>query len=208
MIMQSATNIPMKKTYQSFILLLCGGALLLLSGCVTSRPQQNSPDYYLALSRDEIYAEIITLEEKLAQEDSPLEESAEAETAYHLALLYSHFNNPAPDYARAAALLDDYTTETPPGPEKYRLLHTLDLLHTINNFQVTESKCLQLSEEKGILEADKKYLETDNASLKKQCAEMKRSVDRIKKENKKMKNSIEQLKMLDLRIEEKRRAIQ
>lgn len=190
-----------------FTLLLCI-AFLLLSGCAGRQHKENPADYYLSLSGEQINREISNLEENLSRKDSAQKQAVTPETSYYLALLYSHHNNPLPNYAKAAALLDEYSADVPHGPEKQRLLHTLDLLHTINNFAQVEGECAQLGEEKDTLAADKKFLEADNQSLKKKCAELKRNFDRLSKENKKMRNSIEQLKMLDLRLEEKKRAIQ
>ncbi|MFH1214990.1 MAG: hypothetical protein V1706_00645 [Pseudomonadota bacterium] len=190
-----------------FALFLCAG-LLLMSGCAGLQHQVNPTDHYLSLSGEQINREIVSLEESLARKDGTQGEAVKPATAYYLALLYSHQNNPLPDYARAADLLDEYIAQLPHGPEKYRLLHTLDLLYTINSFKLVETECQQVEEEKGTLAADKKFLEADNQSLKKKCAELKRNFERITKENKKMRNSIEQLKMLDLRLEEKKRAIQ
>ncbi len=190
------------------LLIILPAALLLLSGCAGRQPQPDPLDHYLALSGPQIIAEIEGLEKNLAANDSRPAGAPAPESLYHLAMLYSHVNNPAPDYDRAAALLDDYIADLPHGPKKYRLLHTLDLLHVIDVNRLTEEQCRQLTEERESLLADRQFLESDNAALKKEGAALRRTVDRLKKENKKMKNSIEQLKMLDLTLEEKKRSIQ
>jgi len=167
---------------------------LLAVGCADKHLFRDSTNYYMAMQDTNIADEILFLEKIIEEKQSAATEFVPPETYYFLALLYSHNNNPAPDYDQATRALDRYEELTPPAEhERYEIQYLRNILHEINQLA-------QLREEHECLKGEK-------ASLLNKCASLRQKLDTVHKENETMKNHIDQLKMLDIRLEQKKRAI-
>lgn len=167
---------------------------LLAGGCADKHLFRDSTNYYMALQYENIADEILFLEKIIEEKNSGATEYVPPETYYFLALLYSHNNNHAPDYDKAIAALDRYEELTPPEEhERLEIQYLRNILHEINQLA-------QLREEHECLKGEK-------TSLLNKCASLRQKLDTLNKENQTMKNHIDQLKMLDIRLEQKKRAI-
>ncbi len=131
--------------------------------------------------------EILRLEKKLKNQKDPAVTSpaATSNDRFRLALLYSHHKNPAPDFARAENLIKEYIKLNPDDRRLDDATYLLSLLQEINK---TKQDC--------------------NEILQKENAKLKNENNDLSKENQKMKGIIEELKSLDIRLEEKRQHIE
>jgi len=175
----------------AFVLLVVS---FLTVGCAEKHLFRDSTNYYMALQQPNIADEILFLEKVTEEKQSGATECVPPETYYFLALLYSHNNNPAPDYDKAIRALDRYEKLTPPAEHERLEIHYLkNILQEIDHL-------VQLREEHECLKGEK-------TSLLNKCASLRQKLNTLNKENETMKNHIDQLKMLDIRLEQKKRAI-
>ena len=93
--------------------LLC--VVIFITGCVQQTKNMKDSTYYLTLQTKEIKTEISHLENALKSEDNSLSRPT---SLYYLALLYSHFKNPEPDYRHAFKNLEEYILLDPDGAEQ------------------------------------------------------------------------------------------
>jgi hypothetical protein len=168
--------------------------VFLTIGCTDKHLFRDSTNYYMALQHDNIADEILFLKKIIEEKESGATEYVPPETYYFLALLYSHNNNSAPDYDKAIRALDLYEKLTPlEGNERLEIQYLRNILHEIK-------KLAQIREKHECLKQEKR-------SLLNKCASLRQTLDTLNKENETMKNHIDQLKMLDIRLEQKKRAI-
>jgi hypothetical protein len=111
-----------------------------------------------------------------------------SETLLRLALLYSHSKNIEPRYDRSLEMLKTYTCLDSQGSENSDILSFQELLEKI----VT-------------LDEEKKLLNKQLVEVKKDAILEQEQKARLLSENKKLQEVIEQLKLLELRLEESRR---
>jgi cell division protein FtsB len=178
------------------VALLCCGCAVDKHAAVT----RDARDYYMALPQEDIADEIALLEQNTAARDSVSAEPMAADSYYFLALLYSHYNNPAPDYLKAQEALDRYEKLVPAERQRPEARHLQKLLFEINELT--------------LMAGENTNLEGEKAMLLKKCAALRQEIVALNKENQtlkssieQMKNHIEQLKKLDMRLEQKKRAI-
>jgi hypothetical protein len=110
-------------------------------------------------------------------------DSERAQIHLNLAALHSHYKNPNPDYSRALKELKEYITLDPEGGKRTDIQNWLAILQT--------------------LKRERKTKESFGLNNKK----LKSEIDRLENEKKLMEETIEKLKHLDIRLEEKRRQV-
>lgn len=110
-------------------------------------------------------------------------DSERAKIHLKLAALYSHYKNPNPDYSRALKELEEYIALNPEGGKRTEVQNWLAVLHTLKRERKTKER-----------------LELNNRKLKSE-------IDRVENEKKLMEETIEKLKHLDIRLEEKRKQV-
>ena len=190
-------------TYAARLVFLLLVVALLCTGCAVDKHPAaviNDQEYYLALQQNAI-ADEIKLQEKMTAAGNP--ETAKhlsADSYYFLALLYSHHNNPAPDYPKALEALEHYEKLVPAEKRRIESRYLGKLLAEINELTLMAGENTNLEGEKIVLLKRCSTLRQEVADLSKENQTMKSSIEQ-------MKNHIEQLKKLDMRLEQKKRAI-
>ena len=153
-----------------------------LCGCLASlsRPEPVPTD----LSGDVIAGKIQELEESLSGQSG----NTRAATLTRLARLYSHPNNPAPDLGRAISCLEAYGEL--PGPPTVDAVFPLDLLQQL-------SRC----------RSQKRTSDADKAALNRKLEQLATRCRDLEAENQAKAEIIEKLKYLDIRLENRRGAL-
>ena len=171
---------------KSFRIVLALSSLLMITtgGCSNWPVFQSDPIPFEAMESEEINKEIVRLEEILAGNQETEEIS---KLFLHLALLYSHSKNSAPQYDRSLEMLEIYTCLDSEGRESNDILSLQLLLERI----VT-------------LDDEKKLLNKEVIDMKKDAIIEQEQKNSLLSENKKLQEIIEQLKLLEFRLEEKR----
>lgn len=137
----------------------------------------------------------LTLAEKIAITSRELEQTVEpalqAELLLTLALLQTHPDNPAPDYARALHCLRRYAQYDPQaaGSESIRRLTALLAAVTAKT-----DRAAQLAEE--------------NHHWAAECRALEQKTQELERSNRSMKAVIEKLKNLDIRLEKRRNRLE
>jgi outer membrane protein assembly factor BamD (BamD/ComL family) len=156
------------------------------AGCTVKLKIFRKPDFSKALRVENIADEIARLETAVAAEKDP---TARSKSLFHLALLYSHHQNPSPDYRRALKRLEEYAALNPAEANTDEALYLRSLLQRIENGTLAYEKLQR--EEVGTRQDRIEALQQENEGLA--------------RENQEMKQAIEKLKLLDIRLEKKRR---
>lgn len=117
-----------------------------------------------------------------------------------LSHLYSCYRNPTSDYARALELLEKYVSMSNGKSIAPVIQDRLSLLYTLVNLQSHNHHLLE--EYEAVFEKNKVL----SKKLKK-LKPLRNEVTRIREENTRMKEMLEELKDLDIKIEEQRRTI-
>ena len=163
--------------------LLC--MVIFITGCVQQTKNMKDSTYYLTLQTKEIKTEISRLEKALKSEDNSLSGQT---SLYYLALLYSHFKNPEPDYKHAFKNLEEYISLDPEGAEqKSSVQYLMSLLKKLIK---NESRCNELK--------------TLITTLKQENKTLTEKYEKLVIENQNTKEIIEKLKQLDIQLEKKR----
>ncbi|RJX25662.1 MAG: hypothetical protein C4531_16945 [Desulfurivibrio sp.] len=175
--------------------------VLLATGCADKHLFSDSTNYYMTLPEDTIADEILFLEKIIKEKEAGATDHVPPEIYLYLTLLYSHNHNPTPDYDKALTALDRYEKLAPPEA-KGRLE-----IGYLRNILLEIKPLAQLREQNQSLLGEKTL-------LLKQCAALDQKLDTlhqenlaIQKENLAIKERIDQLKMLDIRLEQKKRTI-
>ena len=173
--------------------LLC--MVISITGCVQQTKNMKDSTYYLTLQTKEIKTEISRLEKALKSEDKSLSRPT---SLYYLALLYSHFKNPEPDYKHAFKNLEEYILLDPDGAEqKSSAQYLMSLLNKLkinknllNKLKINEDLCNELK--------------TLITTLKQENKTLTEKYEKLVIENQNTKEIIEKLKQLDIQLEKKR----
>lgn len=197
-------------------------ALILLMStaqCALKNFQADYPFYVIYYEYDNLHPSVYQKEvEKLqGMVQTSREPVTLAKAHLRLAFLYSDYRNPAPDYDSALKELEAFISLDPSGGKQIHFQNWLRLLKEIaeterGNKDLKE-KLEQLKEGKALLESrndetteqlrnEIARLEKENNEIKEQ---MKRETARLEKENNDIKEKLEQLKHLDIEMEEKRK---
>lgn len=157
-----------KKVIKLLILLL---ALIMLSQCAGAH-KEGIPSYS-KVKPDNLSNDIRRLEEIVKNNT---DSSMLAEAHFQLALLYSSYKNPNPNYQQALKELEAYISLSPSGEVSEGIQNLLSILRELD-----------------------KTIE-DNKKIKQQNSLLIR-------ESKELKESVEQLKNLDIKMEEKKKKV-
>ncbi|MBU4503517.1 MAG: hypothetical protein KJ635_02315 [Proteobacteria bacterium] len=159
--------------------------VIFITGCAQQTKNIKDSTYYLTLQQKEIKSEISHLENALKSEDGSLSRPT---SLFYLALLYSHFKNPEPDYKRAFKNLEKYISLDPEEAEqKSSVQYLLSLLKKLIK---NENLCNELK--------------TLNTTLKQENKTLTEKYEKLIIENQNIKEIIENLKQLDIQLEKKR----
>ena len=163
--------------------LLC--MVIFIASCVHQTKNMKDSTYYLTLQTKEIKTEISHLENALKGEEDSLSRPT---SLYYLALLYSHFKNPEPDYKHAFKNLEEYISLDPEGAEqKSSVQYLMSLLKKLIK---NENLCNELK--------------TLITTLKQENKTLTEKYEKLVIENRNTKEIIEKLKQLDIQLEKKR----
>jgi len=165
-----------------FLSLLC--LLSMVSACVQGHNSFHHANYYQDMGQETIEQQINSLEAAVAEDPFNTETS---ETYYYLALLYSHYNNPSPDYPRSLDLFEQYLLLNPDSQKKDEVQYLQTLLQQL--VKTNETLTLKNDEEAKLQQKNKK---------------LKNSYKTLVAENQDLKEAIEKLKLLDFSLETKR----
>lgn len=190
-------------TYAARLVFISLVVALLCTGCaVVKQPavSKNDQEYYLALQQNDIAGEIKLLEKMTAAGETGTPKQFSADSYYFLALLYSHHNNPTPDYPKALEALQHYGKLVPAEKQRVETRFLRKLLSQINELTL-------MAGENTNLEGEKTLLLKRCATLRQEVADLSKENQTLKSSIEQMKNHIEQLKKLDMRLEQKKRAI-
>ncbi len=184
---------PLKPNFRPFILLLaCIG--LLTSGCIDKSLFNTYPHYYLSVESNNIEPEIARLEKNSA--DDP-DSAAAAESFYYLSLLYSHHKKSQPDYKKALQNLESYIRLNPEAEKKSDVQYLLSLFREIDT----------LRSKNHALKAKNNALKKHSIRLKSDTSALKGEKEQLTAENQNLQDMIEQLKLLDIQLEERRKSV-
>ncbi|MFP3982312.1 MAG: hypothetical protein ACLFV2_01285 [Desulfurivibrionaceae bacterium] len=177
-------------------------------GCAQQHLFCDIPEHYLAMPADQIKEEISLLEKRIAAgPGSSTQEKLLPEDYYNLALLYSHHNNASPDYSKALKALDRYTRNIPPHRKEYDVIYLENLLKDLEGLVQIKKGYVQLQGEH--IELEENY-----AELRRLLDELIQEYDNLMQEHGNLiqehrdtKETLEQLKRLDIWLEQKKREI-
>jgi tetratricopeptide (TPR) repeat protein len=121
---------------------------------------------------------------------------------FYLALAYLHYNNPTPDYSKAAKYLDEYITLDSDNKDIDEIVAWKSTLLTLDN-------CLQEYEklEKNYAQLKQQYesANKNNQSLNKQINDLGQMIEKQKKEISDLEEIIKKLDAIQREIEKKKR---
>ncbi|MDL1962952.1 MAG: hypothetical protein LWW98_01205 [Deltaproteobacteria bacterium] len=183
--------------------LLC--MVIFITGCVQRTKNIKDSTYYLTLQTKEIKTEISHLENALKSENDSLSKQT---SFYYLALLYSHFKNPEPDYKHAVKNLEKYISLDSEGAEqKSSVQYLMSLLKKLiknegccNELIKNKSRCNELIKNASSCNELKTFITT----LKQENKTLTKKYEKLVIENQHIKEIIEKLKQLDIQLEKKR----
>lgn len=192
--------------------LLCLMSVLIISGCM---PRQYQTDIkkpgaekevvelfhkwdllnlYSDLKPDDYQKEIARLESLMPRNT---DSSFKAMVHLRLGLLHLYNNNPKHNYHNALKELELYLALDTKGDKKEEVKNLIqplrELIKTLEENKKIKSTLDQLTQE--------------SVELKKENGDLKKENQEIKKENQEFKKTVEQLKSLDMNIEERRKQI-
>ena len=182
---------PLETGFRTLILLMSLVGLL-TCGCVDKSFFNTSSRYYQSVETDSIETEIVRLEKIIT--DDPGSPAA-AQSFYYLSLLYSHHKNPQPDYRNAGNMLESHIRLDPKAGEKSDVQYLLSLFRQTEQLR---TKIEKLRTKNNALQRDKTKLKSDSLTLNEEKA-------RLTAENQNLRGMIEQLKLLDVQLEERRK---
>lgn len=172
-------------TFGHFLVLFAALCMVMMTGACIKNPYfVCHPNYYQTLKKEDVAAEITRLEEAVKNANV---NSRISNLYLELAQLYSHYNNPDPDYHRSLELF-----------EKYLLLNP----HSWNYDEVHYLK--NIIQQLVTVEKKSKAIEKQAASLKGNNDKLKDEKKKLTSENQEMQEAIEKLKLLEYKLEEKR----
>jgi hypothetical protein len=140
----------------------------------------------------EVQEEIHRLE-KLVSSESYLASGAQSRLS--LALLYSHHDNPTPDYRRALEKIREYLLLNPEGGRTAQVLYLMALLEEIDNMT---HLCAVLRQTLG-------DLSRENGTLRERNEQLRKKNGALVADNGELKEVIEGLKNLEIQLEQERK---
>ena len=167
---------------------------MLISQCTHTGDLCKIHTHYADLKSTDFNEEIARLQKITIK---PQDTSAGAMVHLQLALLYSHYRTPTPNYQRALTELETYIFLDPEGGKADIIQNWLTILKEI----------VRLDGEHARLDKENARLDKENARLDKENARLDKENARLDKENNDMKGKIEQLQYLDIELEKRRKQV-
>ena len=179
--------------------------LFFLIGCVQTQ-DRTYPEYMAGMNPDNYSAEIERLETIISKNP----DSSERWQAHlQLAQLYISYKNPRRNYQKALENLRLYYPHHPTSVDDHDLRNWLSALKEIENqgpkIMAQNKKINQLTAKLEKSQQAKRALKKENSSLKVDKSRMMNSNSKLKKHNLELTMKIDMLKILDHRVEEKRK---
>jgi outer membrane protein assembly factor BamD (BamD/ComL family) len=182
--------------------LLFTGALLLLclamlssSGCVKGPMIVCHPNYLHSMDKKAIDWEILHLEILLAENPDKAKQSA---SCFYLGLLHAHHDNPNPDYARALLMFDRYLSFNPKSGKSDEARYIRNILRKLADSDA------ELARMTGDGERERTRLLNEAERLRRLNSRLTKEKEELTAERENLRESIEQLKLLEHSLEEKR----
>jgi tetratricopeptide (TPR) repeat protein len=139
--------------------------------------------------------EIARVESEAIRQGSP---QSRANMHLILGLLYSHPNNPKPDYGQAIAELEQFIALSPDTGRNDVVDHMILIVQEID-------RCLRAVKKENQYEDSIRTLREELNRIQKENEKNRLTIKGLTKENQEMKEAIEKLQHLDLEIEEQRK---
>ncbi len=182
-------------------------AASMTGGCVDKSAFIGYPMDYSFMGSDDVDKKIARLENAVSDESSLI---FTANAFFHLALLYSHPENPRPDYTLSLQMLENYVHYDPAAGKRSDVIHFQTLLKALlaleDDNAVLEDDNAALSDNCNMQWRDKfNSLEKNEERLKDISAALEEENNLLNQKNQELQSIIEQLKLLDIRLEEKRK---
>jgi hypothetical protein len=202
-------------TFKTKIIII-GVLITLTSACSLTRSMSSlsSPKDPSELSPDQFSGEIIRIENILHNDNDP----DHRKTAHlQLAGLYISSKNPVPNYKLALVQLENYAALDPTLDNQYRLRDWLAALKEMKRLSMAisaqkkqiEKLRLQMKHagrKNLVMDKKKIKLARQNKDLKQINSELRKKNQALAGDNQKLEQTIEMLKNLDRRLEEKRQS--
>jgi len=201
------------------------GALLNALGCAAWSPSRRIYERYARLDGERVPAEIGQWT-ALAQDDGKGSQAVRAGAHLRLALLYSHPDNPEPQFGLALEHLEKYASLDPEGARDGEIRRLRALLEDLSRCvlrgerrkEVTDLLWKEDQEVRRRLEAlrrdsrgrsqvlellveEELELQRQNQGLRRRNQELEGSAQELSRQNAELRETIEQLKRLDLQME-------
>ncbi|MBN2244871.1 MAG: hypothetical protein JW755_03395 [Candidatus Aminicenantes bacterium] len=185
--------------------------VFITSGCSTlfKKPEVDPPVFQVDIAQlsPESYPARIEQLELIAENNESVAMRNRARV--HLALIHSHYNNPAPDYAQAITALDNFEaagTDVEVINEINTCAETLRRLDTlIRNYEKLEKDYALLKEENEQLRETNERLNKDWHYANQEGINLNKTIAAQKKEIVNLKAKIKELDSLYLEIEKKKK---
>lgn len=175
-------------------LLLCM-ALLTTGACMKGPMIVCHPNYFHSMDREAIGWEILRLEIVVAENPDNVEQSA---SYFYLALLHAHHDNPTPDYARSLLMFDKYLSFNPGSGKRDEARYMRSILR-----KLAESD-MELTRMKTDCDREYRRLKKEAEQLKRHNTQLTEEKEKLTLEKENLTDAIEQLKLLERSLEEKR----
>lgn len=196
----------MQKQHFQKIILIGGGLMLLLIGCVQTQKMTMLENFSAKLQSDKYTAEINKLERRVQQE---ADSAKRMQIHFELAQLYLSYKNPKRNYQMALKHLEIYASLNSQAANQHALRNWLSALKEIDRLseelKESDKNIDLLSTKLKKTTREKIDLQKANAAFKHRNIKLKQQNSTLEASNLNLAKTIEMLKNLDRRVEEKRK---
>lgn len=181
------------------------GVLLSAGCCSLFRPHGLTPpvlreDFSRLDPKD--FPEKIKQLEEISQNDQSM--TVRSRALFYMALAHMHYNNPSPDYSKAAKYLDKYIALESDNKDKDEIVAWKSTLQTLDN-SLLEYKKLEGSYAQ--LKQEHERAIKNRELLNKKISDLGQVIDNQKREIESLKETIKKLDAVQQEIEKKRKGI-